>query len=341
MRAFLITLALLLATAWAGLAALDRLPDPAAPLSPRTGPDLGSVKAWGYQLQSINARLIPDEIDLLVVDYSRDGTADRALTPHDIETLRTKPGGAKRIVLCYLSIGEAENYRAYWRRRWSTAPPAWLGPENLAWKGNYAVNYWHPEWQRLVVDPTRAALSTWDRLMLALVPQAQPYLDHILEAGFDGVYLDRIDAYEKALETRASATADMIAFVETISAYAKKRRPGFLIVPQNGEALLTEPRYRRAIDGVGKEDLFYGETGDAIANIPTDVRQTIAQLNRAKADGRPVFVVEYLMDEDLKRKVHAEWRLLGYVGVFAGRGLSLPPVLPPQPVLPADPAQPK
>ena len=335
MRAVLITLALLLAAALAGLMALDRLPDPAAPLSPRAGPALSAVKAWGYQLQSINPSLIPAEIDLLVIDYSRDGTANRALTPHDIETFRTKPDGTKRIVLCYLSIGEAESYRAYWRRRWSTAPPAWLGPENPAWKGNFAVNYWHPEWQRLIVDPGRAALSTWDRLWLALFPQAKPYLDHILESGFDGVYLDRVDAFEKALETRPSASVDMIGFVEAISAYVKKRRPGFLVVPQNGEALLVEPRYRRAIDGVGKEDLFYGESGDGIANVPTDVRQNIAELNHAKADGRPVFVVEYLTDEDQKRKTHAALRQLGFVGTFTGRGLNLAPALPPGPAPPA------
>jgi cysteinyl-tRNA synthetase, unknown class len=325
MRAVLVTLVLLLALTWAGLTALERVSDPAAPLAARTGPALGGVKAWGYQLQRTTPRLIPAEIDLLVVDYS----ARRADTAQNIEALRTKPDGTKRIVLCYLSIGEAENYRAYWQRRWATNPPAWLGPENPAWKGNFAVDYWHPEWQRHIVDPARAALSTWDRLRLALFPQARPYLDQIIEAGFDGVYLDRIDAYEKALETRPSATANMIAFVETISTYAKKRRPGFLVVPQNGEALLSEPRYRKAIDGVGKEDLFYGETGDGIANVPTEVRQTIAQLNRAKADGRPIFVVEYLTDEDLKRKVHAELRQLGYIGVYTERGLSLPPVLPP------------
>ena len=336
MRAFLNTFALLLATALAGLIALERLPDPASALPARTGLALSSVKAWGYQLQKIKPALIPPEVDMLVVDY----TARRAESAQNIEELRTKPDGTKRIVLCYLSIGEAENYRSYWQRRWATAPPAWLGPENPGWKGNFTVRYWHPEWQRLIVDPARAALSTWDRLMLALFPRAQPYLDQILEAGFDGVYLDRVDAYEIALETRSSASTDMIAFVESISQHAKKRRPGFLVVPQNGESLLAEPRYRRAIDGVGKEDLFYGETGDGIANIPTEIRQTIAQLNRAKADGRPVFVVEYLTDDTLKQKVHAELRQLGYTGVFTERALSVPPSLPVAPAsAPPQPAQ--
>ena len=230
MRAFLITFALLAAAAWAGLNALNQLPDPGAPLSTRTGPGIASVKAWGYQLQKINPRQIPAAIDLIVVDL----TARDAVAANDIEALRTRPDGTKRIVLCYLSIGEAENYRAYWQRRWATSPPVWLGPENPAWKGNFAVNFWHPEWQGLILAPiNRAALPAWKRLLLVLFPQPKPYLDNILEAGFDGVYLDRIDAYEKGLEVRASAQNDMIAFVEAISTYAKKRRPGFLVVPRS------------------------------------------------------------------------------------------------------------
>jgi cysteinyl-tRNA synthetase, unknown class len=322
MRATLITFALLLALAGAGLAALNALPNVAAPLTARTGPVLKDATSWGYQLQRVHAGQIPAAIDVLVVDYTaRD----------DVEALRTKPDGTKRIVLCYLSIGEAENYRTYWRPRWATSPPVWLGPENPAWKGNFAVKFWYPEWQRLIVDPARTQPSTWDRIIEALFPQPKPYLDQIVEAGFDGVYLDRVDAYEKALETRPAATADMVAFVEKISAHAKKRRSGFLVIPQNGESLLANPRYLKAIDGIGKEDLFYGETGDGKPNIPTEIRITIGHLNRAKAEGRPVFVVEYVSDEDLKRKTHAELRQLGYVGTFTERSLNVAPVLPPGP----------
>lgn len=326
MRAFLILIAVVLALAGAGLAVLGGLPDPMASLSPRTGPALKDAKTWGYQLQRVIAAQIPAAIDVLVVDFT---------ARHDIATLRTKPDGTKRIVLCYLSIGEAENYRAYWQRRWATSPPAWLGPENPAWKGNFSVNFWLPEWQRLIVEPARTSLTFTDRLMLALFPQPKPYLDQILEAGFDGVYLDRVDAYEKPLETRPSSKSDMIAFVESISAYAKKRRPGFLVLPQNGEALLTEARYRRAIDGIGKEDLMFGEPGDGLPNIAAEVRITISYLNRAKADGRPVFVVEYLADETQRRTAYADLTRLGFVATFTERGLNVPPVLPPEPAPPA------
>ena len=64
-------------------------------------------------------------------------------------------------------------------------------------------------------------------------------------------------------------------FVESISAYAKAVRPGFIIVPQNGHDLITldgEPDgapandYLNAIDGIGREDLLYGYEDD---DVPT------------------------------------------------------------------------
>ncbi|MCI0471716.1 MAG: endo alpha-1,4 polygalactosaminidase, partial [Candidatus Aminicenantes bacterium] len=80
----------------------------------------------------------------------------------------------RRLVLAYLSIGEAENYRWYWQAGWKPGNPSWLGAENPDWKGNYAVSYWASEWQAIVFQ----------------------YVDAIIAAGFDGVYLDKIDEYE-------------------------------------------------------------------------------------------------------------------------------------------------
>ena len=51
----------------------------------------------------------------------------------------------------------------------------------------------------------------------------------------------------------------MIAFVQALAARARALKPGFLIVPQNAEELLTDQAYRAVIDGLGKEDLLFGE----------------------------------------------------------------------------------
>ncbi len=113
--------------------------------------------------------------DAIVIDLFFN---DLTLTASDISELKTKANGGKRLVICYMSIGEAENYRYYWDNLWSIRPPSWLGKENPDWEGNYKVAYWNPDWQKIIYGSNSS------------------YLKKILDAGFDGVYLDIIDAFE-------------------------------------------------------------------------------------------------------------------------------------------------
>ena len=109
--------------------------------------------------------------DMVIMDMFFDGAE---FSPDEIAQLRNKNNGGTRIIVAYMSIGEAEDYRYYWDKSWKRGNPAWLDKENPKWKGNYKVRYWHPEWQTIIFD----------------------YLSRIINAGFDGVYLDIIDAFE-------------------------------------------------------------------------------------------------------------------------------------------------
>jgi cysteinyl-tRNA synthetase len=101
-----------------------------------------------------------------------------AFTKEEIASLRTKQNGGSRLIIAYMSIGEAEDYRYYWQENWRSDSPEWLTDENPDWEGNYKVRYWNPEWQAIIFGNSEA------------------YLDKILAAEFDGVYLDIIDAFE-------------------------------------------------------------------------------------------------------------------------------------------------
>lgn len=121
------------------------------------------------------AALAKTNHDLLVIDLF---TGDWSATADDLKRLRTKANGGRRLVVCYVSIGEAENYRLYWKMDWKPGAPAFLGKENPQWKGNFAVKYWQTEWQSLFIGGQDA------------------YLSRVLAAGFDGIYLDKVDEYE-------------------------------------------------------------------------------------------------------------------------------------------------
>ncbi len=119
--------------------------------------------------------LAQTEYDVLILDAFFNETP---YLPAELDLLRFKPGGGKRLLIAYMSIGEAEDYRYYWQSGWKKDAPTWLAGQNPQWKGNYKVRYWDKAWQALILDPQTG------------------YLKKILDAGFDGVYLDIIDAFE-------------------------------------------------------------------------------------------------------------------------------------------------
>ena len=113
--------------------------------------------------------------DVIIMDLFHN---EIAFDPYEIEQLKTKYNGGKRLVICYMSIGEAEDYRYYWQTSWETEKPNWLEPENPEWEGNYKVRYWEPAWQSIIYGNDNS------------------YLKMILDAGFNGVYLDIVDGFE-------------------------------------------------------------------------------------------------------------------------------------------------
>ena len=112
--------------------------------------------------------------DILIIDAFFDTTM---LTSTEVSYLKHQ-AGRERLVIAYMSIGEAEDYRYYWQESWGRNPPSWLAEENPDWAGNYKVRYWEKEWQDIIFGSDGS------------------YLGRIINAGFDGVYLDIIDAFE-------------------------------------------------------------------------------------------------------------------------------------------------
>lgn len=124
--------------------------------------------------QFLNA-LKDTNFDIIIIDLF---FYEQMLTKDDVESLKIKKNGSSRIIICYMSIGEAEDYRYYWQTSWYTNPPSFLTAENPNWPGNYKVKYWDPAWQAIIFG------------------NDDSYLKKIIDAGFNGVYLDIIDAFE-------------------------------------------------------------------------------------------------------------------------------------------------
>jgi endo-alpha-1,4-polygalactosaminidase (GH114 family) len=99
---------------------------------------------------------------------------------------------------------------------------------------------------------------------------------------------------------------------------------------QNAEDLLDDPHVLDSIDGIAKEDLFFGVGRPEAPNDPTDVAFSLKQLRMARDVGRKILVVEYLSDP-VKLTATAK-RIVddGFVPYFAPRQLNClnPPAVP-------------
>ncbi len=269
-----------------------------------SGYSLKDVNDFMIQLQNIDLDAIGNtKFDLVIIDYSRDGSEELRFRADEIRSLKVSPGGRK-IVISYISIGEASDFRWYWDPSWDSdrdgipdpdAPP-WLGPGNPDWPGSYKVKYWDSNWKSIVYT----------------------YLDKILEAEFDGVFLDIIDAYiywgpggESGLN-RETAEQEMVQFVKEIAHYTRvlKGKSDFIIIPNNGEGLSRHSDYVNTVSGILRESVWYVE------NTPRSSQETeyvITNLDVFKENGKVVFVLDYVTDQSLIGDFYNKARAKGYI----------------------------
>ena len=248
--------------------------------------NLMDVKPWAYQLQDISIDEIASNssFELIVIDYSQDGTDEQKFSNQQIQQIRQ----SGKYAVAYISIGEAENYRYYWQDNWNTNTPPWLGLENPDWEGNFKVRFWYPEWQQIVFD----------------------YVDTIVAQGFDGIYMDIIDAYWYWMEEnpeQSQADSLMCQFVINLREHVNivTGNSDFVLIPQNGEAVWDQgnvsaglkQQYFNSINAIGVEDVFFpGDLDENNEYDPDDYRLNIIQ--DYLANQKQVYSIDYLTDNE-------------------------------------------
>jgi cysteinyl-tRNA synthetase len=272
-----------------------------------------TVDNWGYELQGTNGNPLDGDLlasathDFLVIDSTRDGSNAERFTADEITRMKDGMGGPS-VVASYISIGEAAEFRDYWKTTWTSGgeasdkltskAPDWLGPVNADWPESRKVRYWDKDWQDLIFNDKK----TGD-------------FDAIVKAGFDAAYLDIVDAYyfwgaEASAKDRQpgdpantkQAAQRMVDFIVALTEHARKTNPDFFVIPQNGAFIMEDlgsdsarkKAYLGAIGGIAVEDVYYGGDADENNKLNPD-RETIDVLKKDfLANGKPVFAVDYI-----------------------------------------------
>ncbi len=132
-----------------------------------------SAEEWRTK-ESYLAALRKTNYDVLVIDAFFN---DTPLTSQEVDSLRTKKDGGTRLVIAVLGLGELDTRQYLWKDVYETMPPGWLGNRVQGKDGRYRVHYWEKSWRMMVYKSD----DSW--------------LDKILAAGFDGMYLAGGDAH--------------------------------------------------------------------------------------------------------------------------------------------------
>lgn len=312
-------------------------------------PVLAEVRHWLYLIDAdldteMVARIASSAYEMVVLDYIP-SERENADYPMAGVVAQLHEARQPKLVLAYVDIGEAEDYRVYWQPGWRVGDPSWIaGDDPDGWEGNYPVAYWDDAW--------RAIWLGEDGL-----------LGRIVEDGFDGVYLDWVEGYSDehvmalATQNGVDPAEEMIRWVGDIAASGRARHAGFLSIAQNAAELAEREGYLAVIDAIAQEQVWFD--GGADNNPPGDCplpraeaeldskayRESLSRACRrvydrypdstlhtsseaylyylilARDEGVPVFTVDYAMEPENVAWVYETSRGLGFVPFVGSRAL--------------------
>jgi len=297
---------------------IDRLGTPSdSQISPL---EIGEVKSWAVQLQDVNAgdsaaALAASPYDMIVIEPTRTikGEGDAFDTKTFVSRIKASfahDRSHRKLVIAYVNIGQAEDYRWYWSwsGQWdcrSPLPSGWpkfiLSCDPDGWTGNFPVAYWDDEWKKIIIYGYQTPSDSIQNIISSIT--------EALDDGFDGVYLDWVAGFEHesviatARKIGIDPAREMLRFLQEIKTYTRRRNPSFILIQQNGAALAEEyPDSMGAIDAIAQECIWYcGEAVDSwddargydISTTQEDNDETIALLERYHSAGLPIFSLEY------------------------------------------------
>ncbi len=258
-------------------------------------------------------RLAHSGYDLLVIPSgnSLKGGERIDMKARVAELRAARPG---RLVLAYIDLGAAETDQAYWTSSWKAPvggkpgiPDFLAGGRDPRWNDTYPVVFWDPRWQALTITGETSVLS------------------RAMAAGFDGVWLDWVEAYEDPSVAAAARrqgvdpAREMTRLLAAARSSCLAKNPAAVIVAQ--DAPLFDPSNADAlacVDGIFSEGAWFTGRGDVewddasngdqpnLAQGSQSTAERLARYGRLTRAGVPVLTIDYCLNPANAARVYAE-----------------------------------
>lgn len=310
---------------------------------------LQDVRHWLYLIdvnltEDTVQQIASSEHDMVVLDFIPSEVNNTDYPMADvIAHLHNAPH--PKLVIAYIDIGQAENYRTYWQPGWRIGNPEWIvSADPDGWEGNFPVAYWYDEWRNIWLGDGG-------------------YLQTIVDTGFDGIYLDWVEAYSDtdvvafAQQESVDPVQEMIWWVQDMADYSRTLHLGFIVIAQNAAELAEYDEYVAVIDAIAQEQVWFdgGADNDPPGDCPlprteadVDSDQYVQSLSRgclrlyqeypestlhvsseeylgalqlAQEKGLIIFTVDYALQPENVRWVYCTSRSLGFIPFVGSRTL--------------------
>lgn len=229
-------------------------------------------------------KLLATKAELLVLDPD-------AYSADEISALRHH----EKTVLAYISVGEAEAYRSFYAK---VASSGLVLDENPDWQANFAVKFWAKPWQEIL----------------------QNYTSEILNKGFNGLFMDVVDAWQLFPEELQQARRqEMEQLVAELCRHARSIRSNAVVFVQNCHQLFENPELMGLLNGINQESLY---ASWATAEVDkTWQKEKIAALENLRRQGKIVTLLEYTRDRLKMARIRMKAAMHGFIPYFSVKEL--------------------
>lgn len=199
--------------------------------------------------------------DILVIDAFHRGS--EALTRAEVEALKYKRLGSRRLVLAAMPLTIAAEDRFYWKKEWRPGNPAFLGRQ-IGDSGEYPVDYWLNDWKKVLGN----------------------HFKGIVDLGFDGVMLDGLDVYRKLEDDNPITDEERKAKAQAAKEERARAKAAAQKPPDKPADKKTEPMIGEEVDPSKPAGATPVKTPDKPAAKPADKPQK-AEPAKAPAKDKP------------------------------------------------------